>query len=340
MSQYISEIRLFSFPFAPAGWAKCDGATYSVANNVVLFMMLGHKFGGSGDNFCLPDLRGKVMIGNGEIPRPDFLRSGKEKHVLTVEEMPAHSHSAVASSKGVDTYEPKNSFWASDVGYVSTMDNQMHPGTLSDAGGDVAHNNMSPYLPLNYCIAIRGDHPDGGYREVNEFTGAIRPFGKSVDEGVWLKCDGRELQLVEYLDLFKVIGYAYGGVENRTFRLPDLRGRALVSSGTPPELTPYKLGETAGQSEVKLTKDQIPQHNHRALANATCNSQQPNNCGWAVNSTLRPSSNSFAREKGDGAVMNASAFGLTGNDKAHNNMMPYQAMEFMICSRGDDPMIA
>ena len=95
----------------------------------------------------------------------------------------------------------------------------------------------------------------------------------------------------------------------------------------------------AGEASVKLTKEQIPKHNHKALVNALCNSQQPNNCGWAVNSNTRPSSNSYAKEKGNGSVMGASAIGITGNDEAHSNMMPYQAMEFMICSRGDDPTI-
>ncbi|MDR6808600.1 microcystin-dependent protein [Dyadobacter sp. BE34] len=339
MSQFISEIRLFAFPFAPRGWAKCDGAIYSVSNNITLFMMLGYKFGGSGDNFSLPDLRGRVMIANGSPLRPDFLRAGAEKHVLTIKEMPAHNHSAVASSNGVDTFEPLGHFWASNVGYVKDSNNLMHPNTIKEEGGDLAHNNMSPYLPLNYCIAVTGEHPDGSYREVNEFTGAIRPFGRGVDEGVWLKCDGRELPLSQFIDLFKVLGYTYGGVENRTFRLPDLRGRALVSCGTPPGLSAYKLGEKAGEPSVKLTKEQIPTHNHKALVNPLCNSQQPNNCGWAVNSNTRPSSNSYAKEKGNGSVMGAGAIGITGNDEAHSNMMPYQAMEFMICSRGDDPTI-
>jgi microcystin-dependent protein len=303
-----------------------------------LFSIIGTRFGGDADHFCVPDMKGRVLTHNGE-NLPPFLRAGVEKHVLTIKEMPKHNHVSIASSKGVDTNTPLSSFWASDVGYVRTDNSSMHPGTIKEEGNGVAHNNMSPYLPLNYCIASEGDYPDHSYGEVNEFTGAIRPFCRTLDEGRWLKCDGRELPLQQHMDLFKVLQYTYGGVENRTFRLPDLRGRALVSIGTPPELTHYKLGEKAGVASVKLTTDEMPAHNHKALANPESNSQIPKNCGWANYSRTRPAPNSFAKEKGDGAVMSAAAFGSTGDDEAHNNMMPYQAMEYMICTRGDDPTI-
>lgn len=108
-----------------------------------------------------------------------------------------------------------------------------------------------------------------------------------------------------------------------------------MGTGTPPELTHYKLGEKAGEAAITLTKAQMPGHDHKALANATATSEQPNNCGWGNYSDKLPNSNSFASTKGNGAVMSAKAIGETGGDEAHNKMMPYQGMDYMICTRGE-----
>lgn len=332
MSQFKTEIRLFAFPFAPTGWMKCNGQALSVQNSADLFSLLGYRYGGSGDTFNLPDLRGRVLMHNAQ-DRPPFLRAGVAEHRLTIKEMPKHNHYAVASSQGVNRNTPADHFWASDVGYVKDPNNLMHEDTIGIAGGDMAHDNMSPYLPLNYCIAVDGLYPNVDYREVEEFTGGIRPFVKPVEEGVWLKCDGRELPIASFTELYAVIRNTYGGVDGRTFRLPDLRGRSLVGAGTPAELTHYKLGETAGEVTVALIKAQMPGHSHRALASATAMSQQPSKCGWGNYSGKRPAPDCFASVKGDGAIMSAKAFGETGGDEAHNNMMPYQGMDYMICTR-------
>lgn len=336
MSQYVSEIRLFAFDFVPVDWVRCDGASYSIFDLARLFELVGYRYGGEGQEFRVPDLNGRVLIHNGE-NRPPFLRAGAEKHVLTVNEMPNHNHRPLASSLGVNANTPENNFWASDVGYVKNSNELMHPDAMGIAGEDLGHNNMSPYLPLNYCISYEGFRPDEGYREMEEFTGSIKPFCKPVESGTWMKCDGQELPIGPFTELYSVIGNTYGGVESQTFRLPDLRGRALVGAGTPMGLINYKLGEKAGEAVVTLARSEMPEHNHKALASATATSQQPKNCGWGNYSVVRPLPNSFVTEKGSGAAMSTEAFGNTGGNEAHNNMMPYQAMEFMICVHGVKP---
>ena len=332
----VSEIRLFSFSYAPKGWAKCDGSLLKVADFFELFLQLKYRFGGEGLEFRLPDLRGRVLIDSGA-NRPAFFRAGVEQHVLTTKEMPKHNHAAVASSLPADVNIPGEHFWASDVGYVSAKDSEMHLEALAVSGEDAGHNNMSPYLPLNYCIALKGDRAEQDYKDVFEYTGAIRPFANFVGDGTWLKCDGRELQIQQYSGLFSVIRYTYGGQENRTFRLPDLRGRALVSCGTPPALTHYELGEQAGEAAVKLTKAQMPAHNHIPTANEGVNNDKPNLSVWANDKSKRPAPNVFASKKGTGAPMHSEAIGWVGDDETHNNMMPYQVMEFMICANGEPP---
>jgi microcystin-dependent protein len=158
---FLSEIRIFSFNFAPKGWAFCNGQILPINQNSALFALLGTTYGGDGvQNFALPNLQGKVPIHEG-IGFTLGQMAGEQSHTLTPAEMPQHTHQAIASSNAASQGAATNNFWANgnQPAYASTANSQMAGGAVSTVGGGQAHDNMAPYLVLNFCIALQGIFP-------------------------------------------------------------------------------------------------------------------------------------------------------------------------------------
>lgn len=159
---FLSEIRIFSFNFAPRGWATCSGQLLPINQNQALFSLLGTTYGGNGQTtFGLPDLRGRVPMHVGGGLNLGQM-GGEEAHTLNSNEMPTHTHQAKASANGPSVTPPTGNFWASNTGftpYGSTADTNMAPAATGNTGGSQAHENRSPYLTLNMCIALQGIFP-------------------------------------------------------------------------------------------------------------------------------------------------------------------------------------
>jgi microcystin-dependent protein len=161
---FLSEVRIFSFVFAPKGWALCNGQLLPINQNQALFSLLGTTYGGDGRvNFALPDLRARVPIhvGSGHTLGE---RGGEQAHTLSLAELPAHTHPVVASSNGPTAATPQNNFWASNTGfapYGTIADTAMSEQSLTNTntGGGQAHLNMQPFLVLSFCIALQGIFP-------------------------------------------------------------------------------------------------------------------------------------------------------------------------------------
>ena len=125
-----------------------------------LFSLLGTLYGGNGSStFALPNLRGRVPIYCGT----DYIQGkegGEETHTLLMAEMPYHTHMVNASTSAVDQSSPKNATWGNfPAGYAASADATLNPAAIGNAGGGQPHDNMQPYLALNFCIAIQGIYP-------------------------------------------------------------------------------------------------------------------------------------------------------------------------------------
>jgi microcystin-dependent protein len=162
---FLSEIRMFSFVFAPRGWAQCNGQLLPINQNQALFSLLGTTFGGDGRvNFALPDLRGRVPIHVGGAHTLGE-RGGEQAHTLSPSELPTHLHLVNATSASATTADPTGNFLASPssaVGAVYSAPNNlvaMSPGMLASVGGSQAHLNMQPFLTISFCIALQGIFP-------------------------------------------------------------------------------------------------------------------------------------------------------------------------------------
>ena len=174
--QFVAEIRIFPFNFAPKGWAFCNGQLLPLSQNTALFSLLGTTYGGNGkSNFALPDLQGFAAMqpgqGQGLSLRDLGEMSGVESVTLLSSEMPLHTHSMMARGAPGTTTDPQDSVpgnmsrvaWSSFGavrGYSDQVPaNSQMSATLSLTGGDLPHNNMQPYLALNFCIALQGIFP-------------------------------------------------------------------------------------------------------------------------------------------------------------------------------------
>jgi microcystin-dependent protein len=157
---FLAEIRIFSFAFAPKGWALCNGQLLPINQNQALFSLLGTTYGGDGRvNFALPNLQGRspVHVGSGIVLGQ---RAGEQAHTLTLSELPAHTHAAAGSSTAANLGDPTGNVWAAGNGaYHPTPNTTMNPASLAPVGGSQAHENMTPYLTLNFCIALQGIFP-------------------------------------------------------------------------------------------------------------------------------------------------------------------------------------
>ncbi len=160
---YLAEVRIVGFSFAPRGWALCDGQLLPINQNQALFSLLGTTYGGDGrTTFALPDLRGRTPIHvEGSVHRQGQ-RGGEERHALTVNELPSHRHRARALSVTATTGDPTGALPADSAGRpyrpcgTSAV---MNSAAIGLRGDSQAHNNMQPYLALNFVIALQGLFP-------------------------------------------------------------------------------------------------------------------------------------------------------------------------------------
>ena len=161
---FLAEIRIMGFNgFAPKGWAQCNGQFLPINQNQALFALLHTTYGGNGQTtFALPDMRGRVPEHFGS--RPRGTRVGEEAHTVTSGEMPAHTHFVSANNATATSNAPlangrlANSTPQNLYGPFSAA-TAMDPGAVTTVGGSQAHNNMQPYLTLNFCIAMQGIFP-------------------------------------------------------------------------------------------------------------------------------------------------------------------------------------
>jgi microcystin-dependent protein len=168
------------------------------------------------------------------------------------------------------------------------------------------------------------------------YVGEIRVFACNFAPTGWAMCNGQILPISQNTALFSILGTTYGGDGKSNFALPNIQGRATMASGQGPGLTSRNLGEAGGEPSVTLNLQQIPAHTHIPSASLAATTPSPNGAVWA-NPGGRPAPNAFATPIGTAQIMNAQATAATGGSQPHNNLMPYQTLNFCIALQGVFP---
>jgi microcystin-dependent protein len=162
---FVAEIRIFPFTFPPKGWAFCNGQLIPISQNTALFALLGTTYGGDGKStFALPDLQGSAAMhpgqGSGLSLRDLGQIGGAESVTLLQSEMPVHNHVVNTSNDDGNNTNPTNRYFGRGNALYGTGPlGQLAPQVLAPAGGSLPHNNMQPYLTLNFNIALQGVFP-------------------------------------------------------------------------------------------------------------------------------------------------------------------------------------
>lgn len=173
---YIGEIRVFAGNFAPKGWAFCNGQLMSIQQNTALFSILGVRYGGDGKTtFALPNLMGAAPMNQGQGAGLTERQVGQVVGAPTVTllstQIPAHTHAPAAIEGAGTSGDPENQLWSVAVTgrskvpepiYDATVNVAMNPQALGLTGGNQPHNNMQPFLVMNYIICLYGEFPPRG----------------------------------------------------------------------------------------------------------------------------------------------------------------------------------
>jgi microcystin-dependent protein len=164
------------------------------------------------------------------------------------------------------------------------------------------------------------------------FLGEIRIFPYNFAPRGWAFCQGQLLPISQNTAVFSLLGTTYGGDGIQTFALPDLRGRVAISSGQGPGLSNHTLGEVSGTENTTLTVNQMPQHNHTAMANdGTATTSRPNGAALA-----HAASNVYAAAP-NGSAMNAGVIAVAGGSQPFGNLQPFLVLNFCIALQGVFP---
>jgi microcystin-dependent protein len=159
---FLGEVKIFAHNLIPQGWALCNGQFLPINQNQALFSILGTQYGGNGQtNFALPNFRGRIPVHQGAGFNVGQT-GGQEAHTVTMSEMPAHNHFVQCSTVAGTLIGPNGNVWGTTTQnpYAAINPNTaMFPTTISNTGGSQPHNNMAPYLVLNFIIALQGLFP-------------------------------------------------------------------------------------------------------------------------------------------------------------------------------------
>lgn len=173
---FTGEVRAFGFNFAPRQWAPCQGQELAISQYPALFSVIGHRFGGSGTTFKLPDLRGRAAMGAGVSTAQTSVRAvgqmpGEAAVVLSAAQLAAHGHAVNVIDAKSNTADPAGAFWAQGLDassnaqpintYSPVANTKLAGGVVKPRGADVpqGHENRQPCLVTQFCICLHGVHP-------------------------------------------------------------------------------------------------------------------------------------------------------------------------------------
>jgi microcystin-dependent protein len=357
-SLFIGEIRPFAGSLVPAGWLRCDGSLVSSTEQAALFAVIGTTFGGDGTSFCLPDLRGRAVVGTGQgtgLSNYTMAQTGgQETVVLREAELPGHQHNLLgtmkASTAAATTRQPFDTTPARGEDMylkpaevpADTFAANTIQGQTDVVGEGKAHDNMQPSLAVSYIIASQGIKPQDYKADPYPQLDATLPYITQIQlvafdfiPDMFVRCEGQVLLKASYPPAFALLGARYGGDGTTTFGIPDLRSR--VPYGQRAEVG---QGTKTGTETVSVSLAQLPKHSHNFTGTVQAGylsvSDSPGFMYPAASET-----NQYSTEPADSDMAENAVRGTTtptpGTGEAHENRQPFIALHYLLSLGGVYP---
>jgi len=343
---YVGEIRMFAGNFPPNGWMFCEGQALPISENETLFVVIGTTYGGDGQStFNLPNLASRFPLhqGTGSFGTTYQIgqAAGVESVTLTTQQIPAHNHAFLTSTGPGNINTPAGSVTSQSAAVKIYLEDStsvaMNAAAINPTGGSQPHENMQPYLCVNFIISLFGIFPSQTWERIvaDPFVAEIRIFPSNFAPKGWAFCDGQLLPLSQNTALFSLLGTFYGGNGVSNFALPDLQGRAPMQPGQGQGLSQRFLGEQSGTEFVTLLESEMPAHNHSLRA-----AVDPSNVQIPT-ATVVPSrsagGNAYNPSNAGLQTMAFQTLSVAGGSQPHNNMQPYLTLNFNIALQGVYP---
>lgn len=340
----IGEIRMVCFEDVPPGWARCDGSLVEIAAHRALFEVIGTTYGGDGvTTFALPDLRGRVPLAEDD-RHPLGERGGAERIALESGQLPAHTHAVSAAAARARDLLPNGCLLAvvpRKIYGEPVALTALSARSVAASGGGEPHENRQPYLALWFVISLG---PGAGH-ESRPFAGEVAMLAGGEAPAGFKPCDGQLLPAAEYETLSALLGARFGGDGERTFALPDLRGRVPLGCGEVESLGRYRLGDTGGAEAVALTPGELATHSHPFHASrATGTEVDPagrvlaQSASWHIYRPNVPDDPMHAAAVAPSCGIVPEAGSASGPvARPHDNMMPYRCLNLVMSLTGRSP---
>ena len=336
----ISEIRWFAHDVVPGNWNRCDGTLLDIAQNPALFSLIGTTFGGDGEtNFAIPDLQGRSGMhpgnGPGLTPRSLGQTGGTQTETLSLSQLPQHNHQLKAANVFADNINTGNHVLSNgkplqyhNIYRSGLPTTTMDSTALISVGGGLAHENMFPFATAT-CVIATG----GTFESRDSFVGELTMYpGRIVPDG-WTLTDGQLLLINSHQSLFSLLGAAYGGDGRTTLGLPDLRGRIPVHMGFSSEGTNFPIGSKVGTETVTLNQNQMPSHTPTLRGfDGAGDSISPS--GNVLASGDHPFLHRIFSTSEATQPMSSDAISNSVGNNAHNNMSPFEGINYIISLQG------
>jgi microcystin-dependent protein len=330
----VGTIMQYAGSTAPTGYLLCDGTAYSRSVYSELFALIGTSYGvGDGSTtFNVPNLKGRVPVGR-DAAQAEFdvlaEAGGAKAHALSTVEMPSHTHVVRADGSEAGWGNQIYTDWNSGGGNTHARGGVLLTGGTSAVGNPYyaaatgsggAHNNLQPYLTVNYIIkAITGT----GAGEFRRYVGEVFYLVTISPPDGAVSANGQAISRASYPVLFGMIGTSFGaGDGSTTFNVPNLKGR-VIAGYDPAQGEFDTLGEAGGEKAHTLTTTEIPSHNHTQTAHSHAEQYHVN-----LQMVLQVGGNERSVHGAAGPVYGhlsseAPAIQYTGGGQAHNNLQPY-----------------
>ena len=377
MSQpYIGEIKMFGGTFAPAGWAFCAGQLMAISENDTLFNLIGTTYGGDGQStFGLPDMRGRVVIHQGQgggLSNYNLAQTGGSESVTlpTFQQIPQST--TISSWRTPTPRRARTPAGNQTVAFENVNQSPMpysyYPydgsaqvtlpaNSIQATGGSQPHDNIQPVIALNFCISLFGVLPDTDL--IAAQSSAFPTFETETHHGNTFRRASSDLRVQfrsQGLGVLPRSAHAavaeHGAVlaaghdlwrrrQVELPALPNIQGQGAISLPDRDRgLSLYDLGEQTGAQNVSLLSSEIPSHPHGFVATTNGGTTQtPAGAQLAVASSGSKAGSISANYLSTNSAQTSMtlALGFTGGNQPHNNMQPYLTMNYCIALQGVYP---